>query len=92
MVKIEKVNVPAIIGCIAAWGALVYFLLYPEVYDSDVVLLEHSPRKRNAKLVYLIFHFAHNFIGKSGLFLLLGIVGAIFLFYSVRFQKRINQE
>ncbi len=88
MLKIERINVLAIIGCIATWGAILYYTFRPDAYHSDVIILEMNTHNRNTRLAYLLLNVLHNHIGKTGVFFLLGIVGSICIYYSVRFQRK----
>jgi hypothetical protein len=88
MLKIERINVLAIIGCIATWGAILYYTFRPEKYQTDIIFMEMDIHNRNSRLVYLLLNALHDKIGKTGVFLLLGLIGTVCIYYSFRITSR----
>ena len=78
----QKINFYTLIGCLGIWALLIYYFCKPDDYEHDIVLLQDKHRRSVMKLIYLLLHFVHTGYGKNITFLLMFLLGLLFLYYS----------
>ena len=84
---LKNINLYALLGCLGAFGLLLYYIINPNEYEHDATEPINQHKRNKVVLINLLLHLVNYHIGKIGVFVLLGIIGTVFLLLIVKRRK-----